>query len=359
MARKCIASINLASIKENYLYAQSLAPSSQVIAVVKANAYGHGAIKVAQQLEGEADCFGVACSEEAQELRESGIKSTPILLMEGVFEESELDLVSQLNLWLVVSNSHQVEWIVGSQSNFQFNVFVKIDTGMGRLGFQDDDIKEVIALLENSKKVESITLMSHFSSADDLSSQTTKRQLNKMNSLTGSKNYQSSLANSAAVMAYSDSHAKYIRPGIMLYGASPFPFSKDFNALVPAMTLSSSIISIKSFKQGQSIGYGERYVCKKDTMIGVVAIGYGDGYPRSARDGTPVFINGCIAKLAGKVSMDMITIDLEGVKNPKIGDRVELFGGNISVDEVAENCNTISYEILTKITNRVYKTYVS
>ena len=358
MSRQCIASINLGSIKKNYHYAQSLAPLSRVIAVIKANAYGHGAIKVAKHLEGEAGCYGVACTEEAQELRESGIESTPILLMEGVFEESELELVSRLNLWLVVCNSLQVDWILSYQPNFKFNIFVKIDSGMGRLGFQNKDLKGVIDLLENSNKVENITLMSHFSCADNLASNSTKAQLSKINSLTDSTNYQSSLANSAAVMAYSDSHAEYIRPGIMLYGSSPFPYNESFKGLVPAMTLTSSIISIKSFKKGHSIGYGDRYICTKDTTIGVVAIGYADGYPRSAKDGTSVFINGCIAKLAGKVSMDMITIDLDGVKNPQIGDRVELFGRNISIDELAKNSNTISYEIFSKITNRVYKTYV-
>ena len=145
----------------------------------------------------------------------------------------------------------------------------------------------------------------------------------------------------------------------MLYGSSPFPFSENFKDLLPVMTLSSTVISIKRFKKGQTIGYGDRFTCKKDTIIGVVAIGYGDGYPRSAKVGTPVFINGSVAKLAGKVSMDMITIDLDGVLNPQIGDRVELFGDNIPIDVVAENSNTISYEIFTKITNRVYKTYIS
>ncbi len=159
MSRQCIASINLGSIKKNYHYAQSLAPLSRVIAVIKANAYGHGAIKVAQQLEGEADCYGVACTEEAQELRESGIESTPILLMEGVFEESELELVSRLNLWLVVCNSLQVEWILSYQPYFKFNIFVKIDSGMGRLGFQDKDLKGVIDLLENSNKGENIMIV--------------------------------------------------------------------------------------------------------------------------------------------------------------------------------------------------------
>jgi len=359
MARKCIASINLDAIKKNYLYAKSLAPQSKAIAVVKANAYGHGAVEVARQLEGDADCYGVACSEEALELRDSGIKNTPILLMEGVFEESELELVSRFNLWIVVCNSVQVQWILNHKPNFKFNIFIKIDSGMGRLGFQGDEFEKYINVLENSLKVENITLMTHFSSADNIESNSTNTQLTEFNNLINSRKNHSSLANSAALMMHSDSLREFTRPGIMLYGSSPFPYKENFKDLLPAMTLSSLIISIKRFKKGQTIGYGERYICKKDTAIGVVAIGYADGYPRSAKDGTPVFVNGCIAKLAGKVSMDMITIDLDGVINPQIGDRVELFGENISIDELAENCNTISYEIFSKITNRVYKTYVS
>ena len=159
-------------------------------------------------------------------------------------------------------------------------------------------------------------------------------------------------------MAWSDAHIGYTRPGIMLYGSSPFPFEDKFKDLVPVMTLESTVISIKKFKAGASIGYGERYICKNDTLIGVVAIGYADGYPRSAKDGTPVFLNGGTARLAGRVSMDMITVDLKGIKDPKIGDRVELFGANVSIDEVAQYSDTISYEIFSKITSRVYRTYV-
>ena len=358
MARRCTASINLNAIKKNYLYAKSLSPNAKAIAIVKANAYGHGAIKVANHLEDCADCYGVSCTEEAIELRNSGIDKTPILLMEGIFEVSELKLIEKYNLIVTVCNSKQLGWLLGNKFNKPVDVFVKYDSGMGRLGFQGEEFINAINLLEENEKIGQITLMTHFSSADDINSTSTNEQISNFDKTLYSKKYSASLANSAAIMSLSESHREYTRPGIMLYGSSPFPEKTFLNKLTPAMTLSSVLISIKSFKAGQSIGYGCRYICKQDTLIGVVAIGYADGYPRSAEDGTPVYINGVKSKIAGRVSMDMITIDLTGVPNPQIGDCVELFGENISIDEVAEHCSTISYEIFTKITNRVYKSYV-
>ena len=360
MARNCIASIDLNALKNNYLYAKSLSPpQSNAIAIIKANAYGHGAVRVAQHLEGTADCYGVACSEEAVELRNSGISKTPILLLEGIFEESELNIVVEHNLWMVVCNSAQLEWVLNCQLSQKYNIFVKIDSGMGRLGFLEHESNEVINILENSPNVDKLTLMTHFSSADNTESSSTNTQIDKFNNIVDSRQNDHSLANSAALMAWNDAHSGYTRPGIMLYGSSPFPFEDKFTGLVPVMTLESTIISIKKFKAGASIGYGERYICKNDTLIGVVAIGYADGYPRSAKDGTPVFLNGGTARLAGRVSMDMITVDLKGINDPKIGDRVELFGPNVSIDEVAQYSDTISYEIFSKITSRVYRTYVS
>ena len=358
MARNCVASIDLNAIKKNYLYAKSLAPKSNAIAVIKGNAYGHGAIKVASHLETSADCFGVACIEEALDLTNAGILTVPILLLEGVFEESELSLVDRNSFWMVVCNTAQIEWILKSKPTNKYDIFVKIDTGMGRLGFQEEDSIKVISDLEKSNNVRKITLMTHFSSADNQESDSTKTQINKFNEIIETKQNNQSLSNSAAIMSFTETHREFTRPGIMLYGSSPFSFDEKPNELIPAMTLETSLISLKKFKSGDTIGYGQRYVCKKDTLIGVAAIGYADGYPRSAKDGTPVYINGGIARLAGRVSMDMITVDLTGIKSPQIGDRVELFGSNVSIDEVAQYCNTISYEIFSQITSRVYKTYV-
>ena len=325
MARKCTASINLSAIKENYLYAKSLAPNSKAIATIKADAYGHGAIEVAKELNKVADAYGVACIEEAVELIDSGIDNTPILLLEGVFEKSELILVEKHSLIITVCNSIQLQWLLDADLKKPIDVFIKYDSGMGRLGFQDDSFIQAINLLEKSKNIGEITLMTHFSSADDLGSTLTTKQISNFNNTLYSAKYPTSMANSAAILKWSESHSEYVRPGIMLYGSSPFLEKTPLNKLTPAMTLSSILISIKNFKIGQSIGYGSRYICKQDMQIGVVAIGYGDGYPRSAIDGTPVFINGVKSKIAGRVSMDMITIDLTGVPNPQISDNVELF----------------------------------
>ena len=358
MARKCTASINLSAIKENYLYAKSLAPNSKAIAIIKADAYGHGAIEVAKELNEVADAYGVACIEEAIELINSGIDNTPILLLEGVFEKSELILAEKHSLIVTVCNLMQLQWLLDADLKEPFDVFVKYDSGMGRLGFQHDSFIQAINLLEKSNNIGEITLMTHFSSADDLGSTLTTKQISNFDNTLNTEKYPCSLANSAAILKWSESHREYVRPGIMLYGSSPFSDKIPLNKLTPVMTLSSILISIKSFKTGQSIGYGSRYTCKQDMQIGVVAIGYADGYPRNAIDGTPVFINGVKSKIAGRVSMDMITIDLTGVPNPQIGNRVELFGENLPVDEVAKYCSTISYEIFTKITKRVYKSYV-
>jgi len=358
MARKCIASINLSAIKKNYLYAKSLAPNSKAIAIIKADAYGHGAIEVAKKLDEVADAYGVACIEEALELLNSGIDKTPILLLEGVFEKSELVLVAKHSLIVTVCNSIQLQWLLDADLNKPIDVFVKYDSGMGRLGFQDDSFIQAINLLEESKNIGEITLMTHFSSADDLGSSLTTKQIRNFDNTLYAKKYPESLANSAAILKWSESHRDYVRPGIMLYGSSPFSDAKYQKNLIPAMTLSSVLISIKNLKKGQGIGYGTRFICPLDMQIGVVAIGYADGYSRHAKDGTPVYINDTRSRVVGRVSMDMITIDITDVPNPEIGDRVELFGENVSVDEVAKYCNTISYEIFTKITKRVYKSYV-
>ena len=358
MARRCAASINLSAIKENYLYAKSLAPSSKAIAIIKADAYGHGAIEVAKKLDEVADAYGVSCIEEALELLNSGIDKTPILLLEGVFEESELVLVAKHSLIVTVCNSIQLQWLLGADLNKPIDVFVKYDSGMGRLGFQDDSFIQAINLLEESKNIGEITLMTHFSSADDLGSSLTTKQIRNFDNTLYAEKYPGSLANSAAILKWSESHRDYVRPGIMLYGSSPFSDAKYQKNLIPAMTLSSDLISIKNLKKGQEIGYGARFICPHDMQIGVVAIGYADGYSRHAKDGTPVYINDTRTRVVGRVSMDMITIDITDVPHPEIGDRVELFGENVSVDEVAEYCNTISYEIFTKITRRVYKAYI-
>ena len=358
MSRACIASINLGAIQRNYLYAKSLAPNSKAIAIIKANAYGHGAIEVASHLEDTVDAFGVSCIEEAVELREAGLEKKPILLLEGMFELSELELLEKYDLLPVVGNKTQLQWILDAKLKKPSKVFVKYDSGMSRLGFHENEFKQALKALETSNNISDIVLMTHFSKADEPYDIFTQNQIDNFNRIANEAGHPSSLANSAGIVAWRNSHKQYIRPGIMLYGSSPFNEARYQKNLTPVMTLSSVLISIKNFKKGQGVGYGSRFICEKDMPIGVVAVGYADGYSRHAKDGTPVFINGVRARVVGRVSMDMTTIDLSGVLKAKIGDRVEMFGQNIGINEVAEFSNTISYEILSKITKRVYKTYL-
>jgi alanine racemase len=357
MARTCIASINLKAVKSNYLYAKSLAPNSKAIAIVKADAYGHGAIEVAAYLEETVDAFGVACIEEAVELREAGLEKKPILLLEGMFESSEIELLEKHELMPVIGSTAQLQWILNAELTKPIKVFLKYDSGMSRLGFHETEFKQVLHVLESNSKIAEIVLMTHFSKADEPYDIFTQNQIDNFNRIAKETGHPSSVANSAGIVAWRNSHKQYNRPGIMLYGSSPFSEARYQKNLVPAMTLSSALISIKDFKKRQGIGYGSRFICEHDMQIGVVAVGYADGYSRHAKDGTPVFINGTRATIAGRVSMDMTTINLTGVPNPKIGDRVEMFGENIGINEVAEFSNTISYEILSKITKRVYKQY--
>ena len=358
MARTCTATINLSAIKHNYQYAKSLAPNSKAIAIIKANAYGHGAVEVAEYLEDCADAFGVACTEEAIEIRKAGIEKRPILLLEGVFEACEMALLEKHGLIPVIGSLVQLRWLLEVRLKQPITVFLKYDSGMSRLGFHEDGFKQALHALESSSNVAEIVLMTHFSRADEPYDIYTQNQIDNFNRIAKEAGHPSSIANSAGIVAWRNSHKQYNRPGIMLYGSPPFCEVRYQKNLVPAMTFSSVLISIKNFKKGQGIGYGSRFVCKKDMQIGVVAVGYADGYSRHAKDGTPVFINGSRASIAGRVSMDMITIDLTGVNNPTIGDRVEMFGENININEVAESSGTISYEILTKITRRVYKQYI-
>jgi len=259
---------------------------------------------------------------------------------------------------LVIGSLAQLHWLLQTRLKQPITVFLKYDSGMSRLGFHEDGFKQALHALESSNNVAETVLMTHFSRADEPYDIYTQNQIDNFNRIAKEAGHPSSIANSAGIVAWRNSHKQYNRPGIMLYGSSPFTEARYQKNLVPAMTLSSVLISIKDFKKGQGIGYGSRYICKDDMQIGVVAVGYADGYPRHAKDGTPVFINGSKASIAGRVSMDMITIDLTGVENPAIGDRVEMFGENISINEVAEFSGTISYEILCKITKRVYKTYL-
>ncbi len=357
MSRPTFAVIDTQAFVANYRYAKSLAPQSRAVAVIKANGYGHGAIRLAQALGDEADAFGVACCEEAVELREAGVRR-PIVLLEGVFDPAELKLVEELDLQPVLHSPPQLDWLLQARTAAPLRVWLKVDTGMHRLGFAPDQLQPVYQRLHASANVGQITLMSHFARADETGVTATEQQMTLFRHATGSIDAPVSLANSAAVMAWPASHADWVRPGIMLYGSSPLSGDHaNANALLPVMRLESQLIAIHDLAAGESIGYGGRYTCTGPTRVGAVAVGYADGYPRHAADGTPVAVNGRPTRLIGRVSMDMVTVDLSDLPDSRIGDPVQLWGDLVSANAVAEHCGTIAYELFTRISRRVHRIY--
>lgn len=373
------AVIDLKALVNNYKTIKSYAPNSNILAVLKANAYGHGLELIAKALP-QADAFGVARLGEAILLREAGI-TQPIVLLEGFFSIDELDLLVEHNLDTVIHNNFQLAALTENQLAKPLKVWLKIDTGMHRLGINPDEFPQYFnALCSNDNVKKSIVLMSHLGCADDTSNTITTFQTELFNSITSSLAIERSLANSAGIFAWPNTHYDWVRPGLMLYGISPMLLSTDktldFNLInnsyenkiqdiQPVMTLKSSLIAIKTIKCGESVGYGASWTSTKSTIIGVVAIGYGDGYPRHAKNGTPVYVNGRIVPLVGRVSMDMITVDLgeqfydeitaKNINNiDKIGDEVILWGAELPVETVAKHATTIPYELLCNISRRVH-----
>lgn len=354
MSRPLTATVDLEAILSNYRYAKQLHPTCKAFAVVKSNAYGHGAVRVAQYLEGDADAFAVASIEEAMELREAGIES-PIMLLEGIFEPAEWELCAEQGFWAALENTMQLESLLALGKSVE-KVFVKIDTGMHRLGASKEVAAQYVQTLRESGLVGEVLLMTHFACADDLSDLTTMKQLThfeQARQLIG--DIEASVANSAAIMKWSVPEGGWIRPGIMLYGISPFAeVSGTDLGLKPAMTLTSKVISVRDVKVGDKVGYGQSYQVEQDHQLLTIAVGYGDGYPRAADHGTPMLINGKAGELAGRVSMDMITAKLSSIPSTpaKIGDDVVLWGNGVPVEKVAYWSNTIGYELVTRMTSR-------
>ena len=359
MARTATAIINLNAIKQNYLHSKSLAAPAKAIATIKANAYGHGAIEVANALTDVADAFGVACIEEAIELRDAGIKQ-PILLLEGFFTADELEYISENNLWCAIHNQHQLDALKAAKLKQPVNVWLKMDSGMHRLGFLPEEYADAWQQLSKLEQVASITHMSHFSSADDLSSPLTKKQTELFINTIGELPGEISIANSSAVLTKAvKGRNQWVRPGIIIYGSSPIDDDELASPLIPAMTFKAKVISQRTINKDESVGYNGLWTAKTATKIGTVSIGYADGYPRHAVNGTPVFINGKKSQILGRVSMDMVMVDLSMFEQQDcIGFDVELWGDNISVTEVANCSETISYSLLCGLTRRVNKTYI-
>ncbi len=355
MTRPTVAHIDLNALRHNFNQVKKYAPHSKVMPVIKADAYGHGALTIASALP-QADGFAVAFIDEAVALRESGIKQ-PIVVLQGVYERSELELAASLGLQIVIHQAAQVE-LLESCNIAPLVVWMKLETGMHRAGISSDEFVPLLARLKALAQVAEIRFMTHFACADELESSVTSDQFHLFQEMTGNSSAVCSLANSAAIITKPETHRDWVRPGIMLYGASPLQGSTaQHEGLKPVMTLESSIIAIKQLRPGDTVGYGASWTAETEGRIAIVAIGYGDGYPRCLGGKAQVLLNGQRAPLVGRVSMDSLAINLSDQDQVQLGDRVILWGKGLPVEELAAGANTISYELLCNVTQRVPRYY--
>jgi len=356
--RPILATIHQNALSSNLQVVRQYAPHSKVMAVVKANGYGHGLINAAQGLSA-TDGFAVLGLSEAVDLREAGFEQT-ILLLEGVFSPSELAITSSFSIDVVVHCVPQIEMLERATLTRPINVHLKMNTGMNRLGFTPEVYIKAFERLKACKNVAQITLMTHFSTADDEAG--IDAPLALFHSRVKGLNQPISLANSATILRHPTAHADWVRPGIMLYGASPVTgtAAASYN-LKPAMSLTSEIISVQTIQKGESVGYGNRFTANKTTRVGIVACGYADGYPRHAGQladnqttfGAPISVAGKLTQTIGRVSMDMLFCDVTNIPEAGIGASVELWGNQVPVAAVAEACGTVGYELLCAVASRV------
>ena len=344
------ATISFSALEHNLAVAKSKAPRSKVMAVIKANGYGHGLLNAAKGLRA-ADGFAILGLDEALTLRAAGYKQT-ILMLEGFFSADELPAISQQAISIVVHSHKQVEMLERANLTAPISIHLKMNTGMNRLGFKPQDYDAVLARLKTCQNVAEITLMEHFATADE--SLGIAKPLAVFKHATQAHQRPQSLANSAALLRFPEAHADWVRAGIMLYGTSPIAedSAAKFN-LKPVMQFTSEIISVQTLDAGESLGYGHRFTATQKTRIGVVACGYADGYPRHAPNGTPIAVAGKLTQTLGRVSMDMLFVDITAIPEAEIGASVEMWGNQVSVDDVAHSAETISYELLCAVAPRV------
>lgn len=357
MARAAKAKINLSAIDHNFKLAKSLASKSKAIAIIKADAYGHGAVAVAKKLENTADAFGVACIEEALELREAGIKK-PVLLLEGFFSPDELPIIADNNFWTALHSEFQIDQIRQAKLSCAINVWPKIDSGMHRLGLPLDQARQVYDQLNELDNVADIVFMSHMACADELDNEMTGRQLACFDEAVAGIDVDHSFANSPSILSNQKSHRQWIRAGLMMYGASPFDVPQEFaSQLKPAMSFTTEVIALREVPVNETVGYAASFTCDKPRMIATIAIGYADGYDRHIGNGSPIIVAGQTAKIAGRVSMDMVTADVTDLEGVEVGSVVELWGEQLNVVEVAKAAATIPYTLFTGVTKRVPREY--
>jgi len=353
MSRPAQAILDLPAFAHNLKRVRELAPGRVVMSVIKANGYGHGMVKAANALR-DTDAFAVACLEEALMLREAGI-DRPIILLEGFFGPAEFPAIVQHRLTAVIHHEEQLRMLEGGRPPAPLPLWLKVDTGMHRLGLAPDKVAEARQRLNaHPSKAEIKGYMTHLANADERDDPMTLRQVECFGRTLASYPEPKSIANSAGILAWPQTHADWVRPGLMLYGASPFAGSVGWDhGLQPALSLHSQLMAVNKFKRGERVGYGGEWQCPEDMSVGVVAIGYGDGYPRHAKTGTPVLVNGQRVPLIGRVSMDMICVDLRAQPQARIGDPVCLWGTELPVEEIAQCADTIPYELLCRVTSRV------
>ncbi len=350
MPRPIRARFDLAAFRENLALARVTAPHARTWAVVKANAYGHGLGRAVRALEA-ADGYALLDLADAVDLRESGV-TKPILLLEGVFEADDLQVVGEHGLAIVVHDDEQIALLEAVRLPARVAVYLKMNSGMNRLGFAPARYRQVFERLARSPAVSGITLMTHFADADGPSG--VAEPLRRFEAAVARIEAPRSLANSAALLRYPETHFDWVRPGIMLYGCSPFPdASAAALGLKPVMTLASELIAVRELRPGDRAGYGGTFLADRPLRLGVVACGYADGYPRHAPTGTPVLVGGVRTRTAGRVSMDMLAVDLDPVPGAAVGTPVTLWGEGLSCDEVAAAAGTVSYELLCALAARV------
>jgi alanine racemase len=352
--RAATATIDLEALRHNVAVARERGGGAKVVAVVKANGYGHGATRLLPALTG-ADMLGVACIEEALALREAGA-AQPILLLEGVFEADELPLCAQQGFEIAVHEPGQLRMLEAARLEHPLTAWLKVDSGMNRLGFRPEEASAALGRLRDCAAVaSSLRLMTHFASADEPSKPATHAQIARLADAVQSLDLERSFCNSAGVLAWPEAHAEWIRPGVMLYGVSPLAGrTGQDEGLRPVMTLTTRLIAVKQVPAGEAVGYAGTWRAAADSRIGIAAMGYGDGYPRHAGSGTPVLVDGRPATLAGRVSMDMLAIDLMGHPESQVGSPVTLWGEGLPIETIASHAGTIAYELLCGITGRVH-----
>lgn len=354
-----IAHIDLEALSHNLHKIKALTPQSKILAMIKCNAYGHGAVHVAKKIEQDSDAFGVMFLKEALQLYEAGIKK-PIVILTGFFYSEELINISKFGFECVIHNFEQIDILEKTQLEKPLSVWFKIDTGMHRLGFQPHQVANAYQrLLANNMVKKPLRLMSHFSDADNTSSDKTSLQISRFAQSTAKLNGEWCLANSSAILHWPTSYGAWTRPGILLYGASPVIGGSSGLQLgfKPVMTFSARLITIHDLEKGETIGYGSTFKCPQKMRIGTVAAGYGDGYPQKTVS-APILVNGSRTKIVGRVAMDMLGVDLSNIPEAKVGSKVILWGHGLPVEDVAICSGEIPYELFCRLTSRVkYKFY--